>query len=131
MGPPPNIIARLRVRTLSRLLSGSEGGGKDRGHCTPNHCVGREVLNDGQAEGYEQNDRSAPAMQQQREFLFMCSLMPPLSAPNAAEPSTMPLTQRLTCTIDDACEVTGMGRTKLYELIGVDVSSRQRSDVGD
>ena len=26
--------------------------------------------------------------------------------------------QRLTCTIDDACEVTGLGRTKLYELIG-------------
>jgi excisionase family DNA binding protein len=25
---------------------------------------------------------------------------------------------RLTCTIDDACEVTGLGRTKLYELIG-------------
>src|SRR5258705_4738561 len=30
-----------------------------------------------------------------------------LSAPNAAEPSTMPFAQRLTCTIDDACEVTG------------------------
>jgi hypothetical protein len=41
-----------------------------------------------------------------------------LSAPNAAEPSTMPFAQRLTCTIDDACEVTGLGRTKLYELIG-------------
>lgn len=40
-----------------------------------------------------------------------------LSAP-AAEPSTMPFAQRLTCTIDDACEVTGLGRTKLYELIG-------------
>jgi hypothetical protein len=26
--------------------------------------------------------------------------------------------QRLTCTIDDAREVTGLGRTKLYELIG-------------
>ncbi len=25
--------------------------------------------------------------------------------------------QRLTCAIDDACEVTGLGRTKLYELI--------------
>jgi excisionase family DNA binding protein len=36
----------------------------------------------------------------------------------AAEPSTMPFAQRLTCTIDDACEVTGLGRTKLYELIG-------------
>ena len=40
-----------------------------------------------------------------------------LSAPKAAEPSTMPFAQRLT-TIDDACEVTGLGRTKLYELIG-------------
>ena len=40
-----------------------------------------------------------------------------LSAPKAAEPS-MPFAQRLTCTIDDACEVTGLGRTKLYELIG-------------
>ena len=36
-----------------------------------------------------------------------------LSAPKAAEPSTMPFAQRLTCTIDDACEVTGLGRTKL------------------
>lgn len=41
-----------------------------------------------------------------------------LSAPKAAEPSTMPFAQRLTCTVDDACEVTGLGRTKLYELIG-------------
>ena len=40
------------------------------------------------------------------------------SAPRAAEPSSMPFAQRLTCTIDDACEVTGLGRTKLYELIG-------------
>ena len=30
----------------------------------------------------------------------------------------MPFAERLTCTIDDACEVTGLGRTKLYELIG-------------
>lgn len=41
-----------------------------------------------------------------------------LSAPNATESSSMPFAQRLTCTIDDACEVTGLGRTKLYELIG-------------
>lgn len=40
------------------------------------------------------------------------------SAPKAGEASTMPFAQRLTCTIDDACEVTGLGRTKLYELIG-------------
>ena len=31
-----------------------------------------------------------------------------LSALKAAEPSTMPFAQRLTCTIDDACEVTGL-----------------------
>lgn len=30
----------------------------------------------------------------------------------------IPFTQRLTCTIEEACEVTGLGRTKLYELIG-------------
>lgn len=36
----------------------------------------------------------------------------------SAELSTMPFAQRLTCTIDEACEVTGLGRTKLYELIG-------------
>jgi excisionase family DNA binding protein len=41
-----------------------------------------------------------------------------LSALKAAEPSTMPFAHRLTCTIDDACEVTGLGRTKHYELIG-------------
>jgi excisionase family DNA binding protein len=41
-----------------------------------------------------------------------------LSARETAEPSTMPFAQRLTCTIDDACEATGLGRTKLYELIG-------------
>ena len=54
-----------------------------------------------------------------------------LPAPKAAERSTMPFAQRLTCTIDDAREVTGLGRTKHYELIGLGVSSRQRSDVGD
>ncbi|WP_456797202.1 helix-turn-helix domain-containing protein [Bradyrhizobium sp. USDA 4473] len=41
-----------------------------------------------------------------------------LSAPIAAEPSSTPFAQRLTCSIDDACEVTGLARTKLYELIG-------------
>ncbi|WP_371260672.1 helix-turn-helix domain-containing protein [Bradyrhizobium sp. WSM2793] len=41
-----------------------------------------------------------------------------LSAPKAAEPRIMPFAQRLTCTVDDACEATGLGRTKLYELIG-------------
>jgi excisionase family DNA binding protein len=42
-------------------------------------------------------------------------------APSAAEfleSKKIPFTQRLTCTINEACEVTGLGRTKLYELIG-------------
>ncbi|WP_423882549.1 helix-turn-helix domain-containing protein [Bradyrhizobium sp.] len=30
----------------------------------------------------------------------------------------VPFAQRLSCTIAEACEVTGLGRTKLYELIG-------------
>jgi excisionase family DNA binding protein len=36
----------------------------------------------------------------------------------AAVPNGIPFSQRLTCTIAEACEVTGLGRTKLYELIG-------------
>ena len=34
--------------------------------------------------------------------------------------TTIPFAQRLTCTINEACEVTGLGRTKLYELIGAE-----------
>ena len=34
------------------------------------------------------------------------------------EPKTLPFAERLSCTIDEACEATGLGRTKLYELIG-------------
>ncbi|NPU64721.1 excisionase family DNA-binding protein [Bradyrhizobium sp. 83012] len=30
----------------------------------------------------------------------------------------MPFAQRLTCTVAEACEATGLGRTKIYELIG-------------
>lgn len=37
---------------------------------------------------------------------------------NAVEPAAIPFVQRLSCTIAEACEVTGLGRTKLYELIG-------------
>ena len=33
-------------------------------------------------------------------------------------PRRLPFAQRLTCTIAEACEVTGLGRTKFYELIG-------------
>jgi excisionase family DNA binding protein len=31
--------------------------------------------------------------------------------------STVPFAERLTCTITEACEAVGLGRTKLYELI--------------
>ena len=40
------------------------------------------------------------------------------SAPKAVRSQTVPFVQKLTCTINEACEVTGLGRTKLYELIG-------------
>jgi excisionase family DNA binding protein len=32
--------------------------------------------------------------------------------------SAIPFAQRLACTVAEACEATGLGRTKLYELIG-------------
>ena len=40
------------------------------------------------------------------------------SAPEAARLHMVPFAQKLTCTINEACEATGLGRTKLYELIG-------------
>ncbi|WP_410051266.1 helix-turn-helix domain-containing protein [Bradyrhizobium sp. SZCCHNR1011] len=40
------------------------------------------------------------------------------SQPGSEELKSLPFVQRLTCTINEACEVTGLGRTKLYELIG-------------
>jgi excisionase family DNA binding protein len=42
---------------------------------------------------------------------------PPAPSPKSEE-STIPFSQRLSCTIDEACEATSLGRTKLYELIG-------------
>jgi excisionase family DNA binding protein len=30
---------------------------------------------------------------------------------------TIPFAHRLSCTVDEACAATGLGRTKLYELI--------------
>ena len=32
--------------------------------------------------------------------------------------STIPFNERVSCTIAEACGATGLGRTKLYELIG-------------
>jgi hypothetical protein len=40
------------------------------------------------------------------------------SASEAVRSQTVPFAQKLTRTINEACEVTGIGRTKLYELIG-------------
>jgi excisionase family DNA binding protein len=35
-----------------------------------------------------------------------------------AQPGAIPFAQRLSCTVAEACEATGLGRTKLYDLIG-------------
>jgi excisionase family DNA binding protein len=32
--------------------------------------------------------------------------------------ANIPFADRITCSIPEACEVTGLGRSKLYELIG-------------
>lgn len=37
---------------------------------------------------------------------------------NKRSMDTIPFAQRLSCTIAEACGATGLGRTKLYELIG-------------
>jgi hypothetical protein len=49
----------------------------------------------------------------------------------AADAIAIPFVERLTCTIAEACEATGLGRTKLYELIGQDASLRRQLDVDD
>ena len=38
--------------------------------------------------------------------------------PGRTTADTIPFAQRLTCTIPEASKATGLGRTKLYELIG-------------
>ena len=43
-------------------------------------------------------------------------MQPTLPSPGTAC-ATIPFAQRLTCTVAEACEATGLGRTKLYELI--------------
>ena len=40
------------------------------------------------------------------------------SSTNARVAKSVPFAERLSCTIEEACEVTGLGRTKVYELIG-------------
>lgn len=39
---------------------------------------------------------------------------------NGREAKAVPFAERLSCTINEACEATGLGRTKLYELIATD-----------
>lgn len=41
-----------------------------------------------------------------------------LPASTPSHQRKIPFAERLTCTIDEACQATGLGRTKLYELIG-------------
>jgi len=41
-----------------------------------------------------------------------------VATPGATTDIKIPFAQRLTCTIAEACAATGLGRTKLYELIG-------------
>jgi excisionase family DNA binding protein len=42
----------------------------------------------------------------------------PPSPTNDRHGKVVPFCERLSCTLDEACVVTGLGRTKLYELIG-------------
>jgi excisionase family DNA binding protein len=42
----------------------------------------------------------------------------PKESPTHVARSAVPFAQRLACTVAEACEATGLGRTKLYELIG-------------
>lgn len=41
-----------------------------------------------------------------------------LPSPNDQDAKFVPFAERLSCTVDEACVVTGLGRTKIYELIG-------------
>lgn len=45
-------------------------------------------------------------------------LIPPFSSTNDRVGKVVPFRERLSCTVDEACIVTGLGRTKLYELMG-------------
>jgi excisionase family DNA binding protein len=63
-----------------------------------------EFLRGGTSVRYSQRENNAPSE-------------PPISS-RKSEERTIPFSQRLSCTIDEACEATSLGRTKLYELIG-------------
>ena len=46
------------------------------------------------------------------------SPQPPAEESVVVRRAAIPFAQRLACTVAEACEATGLGRTKLYELIG-------------
>jgi excisionase family DNA binding protein len=54
--------------------------------------------------------------QNRSRVIAKCSHVPPFQNPQTT--SAVPFNQRLACTIVEASEATGLGRTKLYELIG-------------
>ncbi|MHC2317539.1 excisionase family DNA binding protein [Bradyrhizobium diazoefficiens] len=41
-----------------------------------------------------------------------------LTLNESGDAKAIPFRERISCTIDEACVATGLGRTKLYELIG-------------
>ncbi|WP_449377011.1 helix-turn-helix domain-containing protein [Bradyrhizobium sp. UFLA05-112] len=59
-----------------------------------------------------------PMRRNQRQRNGGGQLIEGLSASKPSDPRKIPFAERLTCTIDEACQATGLGRTKLYELIG-------------
>jgi len=40
-----------------------------------------------------------------------------IPGPSGHSEKTIPFAQRLTCSVTEACDATGLGRTKLYELM--------------
>jgi len=42
----------------------------------------------------------------------------PCLSTNNRHAKVIPFRERISCTVDEACAVTGLGRTKLYDLIG-------------
>lgn len=48
----------------------------------------------------------------------MREIMEPMRNSLSAPRHAIPFEQRPTCTISEACEATGIGRSKLYELMG-------------
>ena len=62
--------------------------------------------------------RSGTSMRRSRQQKNGSRIDASAYVPKVVDPRAVPFAQRLTCTIAEACEVTGIGRTKLYELIG-------------